>query len=206
VLSRAKHAFDLACDPVVVAAALGPLAAGAPGLRVPGTFDGFELAVRAVVGQQISVRAARTLLGRVARAYGETAGNDAGDALIRLFPTAARIAKVLPRDLAELGMTQARARTLVGLAAAVASGAIRLEPESDVEATIDALMGLPGIGAWTANYIAIRALRWPDAFLANDLVVLKALGETRPAHALRRSESWRPWRSYAVMHLWRNAS
>ena len=206
VLSRAKHAFDLACDPAVVAAALGPLTAGHPGLRVPGTFDGFELAVRAVVGQQISVRAARTLLGRIAQAFGEMTGTDEGDALTRAFPAAARIATVPPRELAKLGVTSARARTLVGLAAAVASGAIRLEPESDVEATLEALSALPGIGAWTANYIAMRALRWPDAFLANDLVVLKALGETRPAHALRRSESWRPWRSYAVMHLWRNAS
>ena len=206
VLSRAKHAFDLACDPAVVAAALGPLAAGRPGLRVPGAFDGFELAVRAVVGQQISVRAARTLLGRIAQAFGEMTGTDEGDALTRAFPAAARIATVPPRELAKLGVTSARARTLVGLAAAVTSGTIRLEPESNVDATLEALTALPGIGAWTANYIAMRALRWPDAFLANDLVVLKALGETRPAHALRRSESWRPWRSYAVMHLWRNAS
>ena len=206
VLSRVKQAFDLACDPAVVATALGPLAAERPGLRVPGTFDGFELAVRAVVGQQISVRAARTLLGRIARTFGEMVSTDEGDALTRVFPAAVRIAAVAPRELAELGVTHARARTLVGLAAAVASGAVRLEPESDVEATLAALTALPGIGAWTANYIAMRALRWPDAFLANDLVVLKALGETRPAHALRRSESWRPWRSYAVIHMWRNAS
>jgi AraC family transcriptional regulator of adaptative response / DNA-3-methyladenine glycosylase II len=206
VLSRVKRAFDLACDPAVVAAALGPLAAAHPGLRVPGTFDGFELAVRAVVGQQISVRAARTLLGRIAQAFGETVGTVDGDALSRVFPSAARIAALPPRDLARVGVTQARARTVVGLAAAVASGTLSLEPESDVEATLDALTALPGIGAWTANYVAMRALRWPDAFLANDLVVLKALGETRAAHALHRSEPWRPWRSYAVMHLWRNAS
>jgi len=131
---------------------------------------------------------------------------EAGDALTRVFPAAARIAALPPGELAALGVTHGRARTLVGLAAAVASGAIRLEPESDVDATLDALTAIPGIGTWTANYVAMRALRWPDAFLANDLVVLKALGETRPAHALRSSESWRPWRSYAVMHLWRNAS
>ncbi len=206
VLSRVKRAFDLACDPAVVAAALGPLAAGHPGLRVPGTFDGFELAVRAVVGQQISVRAARTLLGRIARTFGEPVRGEEGDALTRVFPAAARIAAVPPGELTKLGVSQARARTLVGLAAAVASGAIPLEPESDVDATLAALTALPGIGTWTANYVAMRALRWPDAFLASDLVVLKTLGETRPAHALRLSESWRPWRSYAVMHLWRNAS
>ena len=205
VLSRVKHAFDLACDPVVVAAALGPLAAAHPGLRVPGTIDGFELAVRAVIGQQISVRAARTVLGRIARAFGETLATDDGDSLVRLFPTAARIA-TLPLDgLVALGVTRARARTLIGLAAAVDSRRIRLEPESDVEATVDQLTALPGIGMWTASYIAMRGLRWPDAFLANDLVVLKALGETRPSRARQIGESWRPWRSYAVMHLWRNA-
>jgi len=91
------------------------------------------------------------------------------------------------------------------LAAAVDSRRIRLESESDVEATVDQLTALPGIGMWTAGYIAMRALRWPDAFLANDLVVLKALGETRPSRARQISEGWRPWRSYAVMHLWRNA-
>jgi len=206
VLSRVKQAFDLACDPAAVAAALGSLAAPHPGLRVPGAFDGFELAARAVVGQQISVRAARTILGRIARSFGETLVADEHDALTRLFPTAERIAAVSPGELVELGVTHARARTLIGLAAAVATGTIRLEPESDVEATVDALVKLPGIGAWTANYIAMRALRWPDAFLASDLIVLKALGETRPARAMRRSDAWRPWRAYAVMHLWRNAT
>ena len=206
VLSRVKHAFDLSCDPVVVAAALGPMADAHPGLRVPGTFDGFELAVRAIVGQQISVRGARTLLGRIARAFGETAATGEGDTQGRLFPSAMRLAQRSPEDLVKLGLTNARARSLVGLARAVSSGGIRLEPESDVEATVADLVALPGIGVWTANYIAMRALRWPDAFLANDLVVLKALGETRPARALRRSESWRPWRAYAVMHLWRMAS
>jgi AraC family transcriptional regulator of adaptative response / DNA-3-methyladenine glycosylase II len=206
VLSRVKHAFDLSCDPVVVASALGGLAAARPGLRVPGTFDGFELAVRAVIGQQVSVGAARTILGRIALALGETVASDGGDPLVRIFPTAARLAALAPADLARLGVMPARARTVTLLAAEVAAGRIRLEVGSDVEATVAALTSVPGIGAWTANYIAMRALRWPDAFLANDLVVLKALGETRPARALRASDAWRPWRSYAVMHLWRNAT
>jgi AraC family transcriptional regulator of adaptative response / DNA-3-methyladenine glycosylase II len=205
VLSRVKHVFDLACDPIVVAAALGPLSAAHPGLRVPGTFDGFELAARAVIGQQISVRAARTVLGRIAFSLGESLTSEDGGALTRLFPTAARIAALMPDDLVAMGVTRARARTLVAIAAAIESGRIRLEPESDVDTTVRELTALPGIGTWTANYIAMRALRWPDAFLAGDLVVLKALGETRPAPALRASEVWRPWRAYAVMHLWRNA-
>jgi AraC family transcriptional regulator, regulatory protein of adaptative response / DNA-3-methyladenine glycosylase II len=205
VLSRVKHAMDLACDPAVVAAALGTMALQRPGLRVPGTFDGFELAVRAIVGQQISVRAARTVLGRIVQAFGETCAFDERETLTRLFPSAARIAALAPGDLVALGMTQARARTVIAVAAELASGRIRLEPESDVATTFDALTALPGIGAWTANYIAMRALRWPDAFLANDLVVLKALGETRPPRALLASQPWKPWRAYAVMHLWRNA-
>jgi AraC family transcriptional regulator of adaptative response / DNA-3-methyladenine glycosylase II len=206
VLSRVKHAFDLACEPDVVAAALGTLAAGHPGLRVPGTFDGFELAARAVVGQQISVRAARTMLGRIAESFGEALPGEGGGASMRVFPAAARVAALGPEDLVRLGMTRVRARTLIGLACATASGDIRLEPESDVDATVARLTSLPGIGAWTASYIAMRALRWPDAFLASDLVVLRAMGETKPARALRRSEVWRPWRSYAVIHLWRNAT
>jgi len=192
VLSRVKHAFDLACEPEVVAAALGEIAAARPGLR-------------AVVGQQISVRAARTMLGRIVRAFGDELPVEQGAVPMRLFPRETKIAALAPEDLMSLGMTRARARTLIGLAAAVASGEIRLEPESDVDATVAALTALPGIGTWTANYIAMRALRWPDAFLASDLVVLRAMGETQPARALRRSEAWRPWRSYAVIHLWRNA-
>ncbi len=205
VLSRVKHAFDLACEPEVVAAALGALAAKRPGLRVPGTFDGFELGVRGVVGQQISVRAARTLLGRIARAFGEPVPAEEGEAALQVFPAAAKIAALGIEDLAGVGMPRARARTLIALAQAVASGEIRLEPESDVDATIARLVALPGIGTWTANYIAMRALRWPDAFLASDLGVLKAMGETKPAPALRKSEAWRPWRSYAVIHLWKGA-
>ena len=169
-----KHAFDLACDPAVVAAALGPLAAAHPGLRVPGTFDGFELAARAVVGQQISVRAARTMLGRIARGIRRrvAAGRRASpDSIVSDCARASRRSR--PTSSSAIGLTRARARTLIALAAAVASGEIRLEPGSDVDATLAALIALPGIGTWTANYIAMRALRWPDAFLASDLVVLK---------------------------------
>jgi AraC family transcriptional regulator of adaptative response / DNA-3-methyladenine glycosylase II len=207
VLAQVKHAFDLACDPAVVAAALGDLAQGSPGLRVPGSFDGFELAVRAVVGQQITVRGARTLLGRLVAAFGtDLAEPMRGGAPGRLFPVPSRIAACDEGDLVRLGLTRARARTLAALARAIAAGGLELAPGSDVEATVRALDALPGIGAWTAQYIAMRALAWPDAFPASDLAVLKALGETRPARAIVRSEAWRPWRAYAVMHLWRSDS
>jgi AraC family transcriptional regulator of adaptative response / DNA-3-methyladenine glycosylase II len=203
-LARVRHAFDLACDPQEIAARLGDLAAAHPGLRVPGAFDGFELAVRAVVGQQIAVRAARTLLGRLARALGAPLDPATPDGP-RLFPDAERIAACPPAELARCGLTTARARALSALAAAVVRGEVDLRPGADVAATIARLETLPGIGTWTAHYVAMRALGWPDAFLANDRIVLAALGETRPARALARSEAWRPWRAYAVMHLWKGA-
>ncbi len=206
VLGRVKHAFDLACDPDEIAGRLGDLAAAHPGLRVPGTCDGFELAVRAVVGQQITVRAARTLLGRLVNAVGTPYAVAHKGAPAMLFPTATRVAALTQSEIACLGMPSSRARTLVALATAVARGDIDLGPGGDVDATIERLTALPGIGPWTANYIALRALRWPDAFLENDLVVLKAMKETRPARALARSEAWRPWRAYAVMHLWKGMS
>jgi AraC family transcriptional regulator of adaptative response / DNA-3-methyladenine glycosylase II len=206
VLARTKHTFDLACDPVVVAATLGGLAHAHPGLRVPGTYDGFELAVRAVVGQQISVRGARTLLGRIAAMLGTAADAGRAHALTHLFPAAERMAACEPAVLTQCGLTGARARTLIALARAVADGPVQLEPGSNVDATMRALEALPGIGSWTANYVAMRALGWPDAFPASDLIVLRALGETRPARAILRSNAWRPWRAYAVLHLWRNAA
>jgi AraC family transcriptional regulator of adaptative response / DNA-3-methyladenine glycosylase II len=203
VVSRVKHAFDLACDPELVAATLGSLAVPHPGLRVPGTFDGFELAVRAVVGQQVSVRGARTVLGRIVAALGESLPGSEGG-IVRLFPTAARIAGAAPAELARLGMPGARAQTIVSLAQSVAAGDIVLQPSSDVEATLEQLQRIRGIGAWTAHYIAMRALRWPDAFLENDLIVRRALGVARPDRARALAESWRPWRAYAVIHLWRS--
>ncbi len=203
VLSRVKHAFDLSCDPTVVAAALGALADAQPGLRVPGTFDGFELAVRAIVGQQVSVRGARTILGRIAAAFGDPLPDAHGE-VVRLFPTASSVAAIPAAALASLGIPVARARTIIALAALVASGDIVLQPETDVESTLARLMDIRGIGAWTAHYIAMRALRWPDAFLEGDLIVRRALGVTHPERALAHAEAWRPWRAYAVMHLWRS--
>ncbi len=204
VLARVKHAFDLDCDPAAVAAALGPLAQERPGLRVPGGCDGFEVAVRAIVGQQITVRGARTLLGRIAEAAGDAADGPA--ALPRQFPSAAQLAAAPESDLARLGLPRARARTIVAVARAGAKRELAHTPGVDVEATLAKLVALPGIGAWTAHYIAMRALGWPDAFLPTDVGVLRALGEKKPASALARSEAWRPWRSYAVIHLWRKNS
>jgi AraC family transcriptional regulator, regulatory protein of adaptative response / DNA-3-methyladenine glycosylase II len=205
VLGRVRHLFDLACHPDEVADALGDLAAGATGVRLPGTADGFELAVRAVVGQQVSVRSARTLLGRIAASLGETDESLPPD-LPRVFPSAQRVAGIEPGALAALGVLPARARTLVALARAVADGAMDLSPGAPVDETREALQRIGGIGPWTTEYIAMRALGWPDAFPAGDHGVLKAMGVTRAAQAEKRSEAWRPWRAYAVMHLWRQLS
>jgi len=201
VLSRVKRLFDLTCDPEVVEDVLGPLAAANRGLRVPGAFDGFEMTVRAVLGQQVTVKAATTLSGRLAQAFGEPLVTP-WPALTHSFPSAARIAALTVDDIARHGITGARARCILALAAEMASGRVSLVPGVDVDATLDQLRAVPGIGEWTAQYIAMRALAWPDAFPHTDLGVMKALGLTSPAKVLAAAERWRPWRAYAVLHLW----
>jgi AraC family transcriptional regulator of adaptative response / DNA-3-methyladenine glycosylase II len=201
VLSRVKSLMDLACNPAEVAQALGALAKPRPGLRVPGAFDGFEVAVRAIVGQQVSVAAARTVTGRIAAAYGDPVATPF-DALTATFPTAARIADLPYGHIARLGMPGARAKTIIGIARAIADGKLELMPNADVEATLDKLRSLPGVGEWTAQYLAMRSLAWPDAFPHTDLGVMRALGEKNPKRVLELGEAWRPWRAYAVLHLW----
>lgn len=197
VLARVKHLLDLHCQPDQIARVLGLLAAARPGLRLPGTFDGFELGVRAVLGQQVSVAAANTLAGRIAARCGPPIQTPFPE-LSRLFPTPADL---LAADLSGLGLLPARARSLLALAGAV-EGGLELRPGADTAATLARLLALPGIGDWTAQYVAMRALAWPDAFPSSDLGVLRALGETCPDRARAAAERWRPWRAYAVMHLW----
>ncbi len=203
VLARVKRLFDLSCDPTEIAAALGALAAHRPGLRLPGAVDGFELAVRAILGQQITVKAARTLAGRFAATFGDAIEMPV-PALRSLFPSAVRIAALKASDIAAIGVVSARARAIVTLAAVVSKGQLRLEAGAEVEATLDRLRSLPGIGEWTAQYIAMRALSWPDAFPHTDYGVLKAMGEKDPRRALEHAAQWQPWRAYAVMHLWKS--
>jgi AraC family transcriptional regulator, regulatory protein of adaptative response / DNA-3-methyladenine glycosylase II len=211
LLGRLRQLFDLDARPDVIAehlavdARLRPLVADAPGLRVPGAFDGFELALRAVLGQQITVKAAKTLATRVMAAFGG-AIETARDGLTRITPTAARIAGASVDDIASLGIVSARAATMIALAREVADGHLVLEPGADPDATIAQLVALPGIGAWTANYIAVRALRWTDAFPKEDVVLRKQLGGVSAKDADAISQAWRPWRSYATLHLWRSAS
>ncbi|HYC45679.1 MAG TPA: DNA-3-methyladenine glycosylase 2 [Burkholderiales bacterium] len=203
VLSRVKALMDLACNPAEVAQALGPLARRRPGMRVPGAFDGFEMAVRAILGQQVTVAGARTLAGRFAATFGD-AIETPFQSLTTVFPTAARVAELTEGQVARIGMPGARARTIIALARAVADGRLDLTPNADIEPTLDALRALPGVGEWTAQYIAMRALAWPDAFPHTDLGVMKALRETSARRVLAAGEAWRPWRAYAVMHLWQS--
>jgi AraC family transcriptional regulator of adaptative response / DNA-3-methyladenine glycosylase II len=203
VLSRVKALMDLSCNPIEVSQALGALSKRSPGLRVPGAFDGFEVAIRAIVGQQVSVAAARTIVGRLAAAFGDAIDTPFAS-LKAVFPTAERVADATPGSIARLGMPGARARSVITLARAVADGALVLAPNADIDSTLERLRALPGVGEWTAQYIAMRALAWPDAFPHTDLGVMKALGESDPRRVLEAGEAWRPWRAYAVMHLWQS--
>ncbi len=205
-LERVRRLLDADCDPVAVDAALSedpwlaPLVSATPGLRVPGHVDGAELAVRAVLGQQVSVLAARTLAGRLVAATGEPVRTEV-EGLGHLFPTADAVAALTPEDLA---MPRSRGRALTALAARVAVGRVDLTRGGDRAEVRQALLDVPGIGPWTADYVAMRALGDPDVFLPTDVGVrhgLAALGAD--AEAIGDGSRWRPWRSYALMHLWR---
>ena len=211
LLRRLRALFDLDARPDLIARHLARdsrLAAAVKanaGLRLPGAFDGFELGVRAILGQQVTVKAATTVASRFVEAFGEPAVTPF-EALDRLTPIPHRIAAASVDDIARLGIVAARARSLIALARAHVSGGLSLDgaaPHPDD--AIRRLSGLPGIGPWTAQYVAMRALHWPDAFPAGDLVVCRALGNVTAPEAAVLAERWRPWRSYAVMLLWRSA-
>jgi AraC family transcriptional regulator of adaptative response / DNA-3-methyladenine glycosylase II len=209
--ARLRALFDLDADPAAVAAALGrhrvlaPSVRRNPGLRVNGAFDAFEAAVRVVLGQQVSVRAATTVAGRLAAALGEPVETPF-PGLDRLSPTAEAVTAAGEDSIARVGMPGARARTLLALAAAITSGALVLERGSDPDLVRERMLALPGVGPWTANLVAMRALGAPDAFPAGDLGVLRALGVKTAREAEARAEAWRPWRAYAAMHLWNLAA
>lgn len=207
ILARLRKLFDLDARPDMIDGhlALDPLLKSSvrqhPGLRVPGAFDGFELGLRAILGQQVSVRGASTLTGRVAERFGEVIETPLAS-LNRVTPTAQAILKTSVATLAKLGLPKARAACLHGFAGAVHRGEIQLDSALAPQNLLDRLMKLAGIGAWTAQYIAMRALRWPDAFPTGDLGLLKA-AQLKSAKALEKTaEPWRPWRAYAAMHLW----
>lgn len=201
VISRVRAMLDLDAEPMAINALLHDTFPHGDGLRVPGTVDGFELAVRAVLGQQITVAAARTMGSRLVAAFGEAIDTPVAG-LDRLFPTPAAIAAASGDALGRLGIVRQRQAALQALAHEVASGRLALHAGADVPATLAALQALPGIGDWTAQYIAMRAMRWPDAFPSGDIALQKALGVGSARAAAEASQAWRPWRSYAVLRAW----
>jgi AraC family transcriptional regulator of adaptative response / DNA-3-methyladenine glycosylase II len=208
VLARVRRVFDLDADVGLIGAHLSrdpfmaALVAARPGLRAPGGFDGFELGVRAILGQQISVEAARRLAGRLVRLCGDRMP-DAPEALAWLFPTPAELAAA---DLGPMPMPGARKAALTSLAEAALADPALFERGDSLEHTLARLCAVRGIGSWSAHYIALRAAREPDAFPASDIGLLRgaadASGRPTPKALLERAEAWRPWRAYAAQHLW----
>jgi AraC family transcriptional regulator of adaptative response / DNA-3-methyladenine glycosylase II len=206
LVHRVRRWLDLDAEPATIAAALSadpvlaPLVADRPGLRVPTTVDAWETVVRAIVGQQVSVAGARTLLGRIVRDLGTT---DVAE--LRAFPTAVEVADAGAGSIAAIGMPGARARSLHSVAAAVADGSIDLR-SGDLDAVGEALLAVPGIGPWTVSYVRLRALGDPDVLPETDLGIrhgATALGLPAVPRALaERARAWSPWRSYAAQHLW----
>jgi AraC family transcriptional regulator, regulatory protein of adaptative response / DNA-3-methyladenine glycosylase II len=209
VVQRVRLGLDLDADPALVDPLLATLPGRATaGLRMPGAMQGFEAAVRVILGQQVTTTAARTLTERLVHSLGEPVQTP-WRWLSHSFPTAQRLADASADEIGRLGIVRQRVKAIQGLAQAVASGQIDLHPAAPLAETLDALRALPGIGEWTVQLIALRALGWPDAFPATDLGVLEALkpwtgGERDARAAAALAEGWRPWRSYAVMHLWMN--
>ena len=203
--------FDLRADPKKIGAELAadpwlaPLVEAAPGLRVPGAWSGFELVVRAIVGQQVSVKAATTIIGRLVQRAGERIDGHPHESTAWRFPTPAALAAV---DLAQIGMPGKRIAALQGFAHAVATGDVPLDSgTADPNSLRAALLALPGIGPWTVEYVAMRAWRDADAWPAWDLVLMQAIcardpALVRPTQQRTRTDAWRPWRAYAAMHLW----
>jgi AraC family transcriptional regulator of adaptative response / DNA-3-methyladenine glycosylase II len=209
VVERVRRIFDLGADPLQITThlrrdrRLARLVEPRPGLRGPGAWDGFELAVRAVLGQQVTVRGATTLAGRLARAFGRPLPGGEAAGLTHLFPRPEELAEA---DVARIGVPRPRAEAIRRLAGAVAGGDLRLDAAAGLEDALARLTHIPGIGAWTAHYVALRALGETDAFPSTDLGLRRALGNGKgllsPAALERRAEAWRPWRAYAAMYLW----
>jgi AraC family transcriptional regulator of adaptative response / DNA-3-methyladenine glycosylase II len=211
LLSRLRNLFDLNARPDIINKHLGknrilkPLIKAHPGMRVPGAFKGFEMGLRAIIGQQVTVKAATTIAGRLVAEFCEPIVTPYAE-INYLSPSPKKIAELTVDDIARHGIVSARARSIIALAQAHVSGELSLDSgvHHDPESTIERLAELPGVGQWTAHYIAMRGLRWPDAFPRGDVAVLNGLGGVSTKQAEEMSQAWRPWRSYAVVHLWRH--
>ncbi len=204
LMQRTRQALDLDAEPALIDEGLLSLpVAPRPGLRLPGAIEGFEIASRIILGQQVTVAAARTLALRLVNAFGAPIATPFAD-LNRLYPLAATIAAADPAEIGRLGIVRQRVRALQALATEVASGRIELHAGAPLQSTLAALRALPGIGEWTVQLIAMRVLAWPDAFAPSDIGVLNALKTRDVAQVQALAEAWRPWRGYAVMRLWQS--
>jgi len=203
ILTRLKRLFDLQSNPELIEGQLGNLAKEYPGLRVPGAFDQFEVSIRAILGQQVSVKTASNLFGRLAKQFGSKITTPFLE-LNLITPQASDLATTIPDELSALGIMPARAKTIITFAKSYIDHKLNLQPGVDYESTISKLIALPGIGEWTAEYIAMRCLAWPDTFLHGDLGIKKALGITSKKALLQETEKYRPWRAYAAMHMWKS--
>lgn len=201
VLGKVRRLFDLGCRPDVIDRHLGALAADVPGMRVPGAFDGFEIAARAIAGQQVTLAHARRVLAYLTQHFGTPLAVPA-DGLTHAFPQADALAGASLDALIGAGLIRARAAALQAVARAVADGTVCIEPLAPLDATLNALRAIRGIGDWTAQYIAMRGLSWPDAFPAGDYVLKKQLGLNSESAVAHMAEQWAPWRAYAALHVW----
>ncbi|CAM6665271.1 TPA: DNA-3-methyladenine glycosylase 2 [Klebsiella quasipneumoniae] len=197
--ARIGQLFDLACDPQQVARTLGDLAQARPGLRLPGALDAFEQAVRAVLGQLVSVAMAARLTAKVAAGWGEPLADAPGYVL---FPTPEALSRADPQGLKALGMPLRRAEALIHLARAALSGELPLTVPADIDAGLRQLQTLPGIGRWTANYFALRGWQAKDIFLPDDYLIKQRFPGMTPAAIARYARRWQPMRSYALLHIW----
>ncbi|WP_308562575.1 DNA-3-methyladenine glycosylase 2 [uncultured Klebsiella sp.] len=198
-LARIGRLFDLSCEPQQIVTTLGPLAQNGPGLRLPGSLDAFEQAVRAVLGQLVSVAMAARLTGKVVALCGQPLPDAPG---FFLFPQPQQLAATDPLALKALGMPLRRAQALIHLAQAAISGDLPLVSPDNIEAGIKQLQTLPGIGRWTANYFALRGWQARDIFLADDYLIKQRFPGMTPTRIARYASRWQPWRSYALLHIW----
>ncbi len=206
VIDIVRQALDLDAEPLAMAGLLATLPTPAvEGLRVPGSFDPFETSVRIVLGQQVTVAAARTLALRVVERFSSTPlEHGLPPFVMRSFPSAKVLASATEDELGSLGIVRTRSRAIMALAQAVHEGRVRLDRSVAMDSTLDALRAIRGIGEWTAQLVAMRVLAWPDAFAASDIGVLNALGHRDAKLAEEQSQPWKPWRSYAMVQLWRS--
>lgn len=205
VLRRIRQLFDLDAAPDCIADTLGDLAAGAPGLRLPGCVSSFEQAIRAILGQLVSVKMATVFTRRIVERWG-TPLELPYAGITHVFPSAIKIAQLQPDALRPLGIQFKRAEALIEVAQAVTEGRLQLDNVLDIEQGIQDLTTLPGIGSWTASYIAMRAWSWPDVFLTGDYLIKQRFTGMTPRQIEQYAERWRPWRSYATLYLWHNSN